>query len=525
MAEPSVPDERLALLSLSKEELVDRILQASSNEFKGAKETKEPKEPKEPKETKDREHSRSSSKRSHKKQDTKQPASDQGEGRKRKQEKVNQSFRRRHVALKIAYLGHKYQGYATQDHTEDTIEGQLFKALHRTCLISDRASSHYSRCARTDKGVSALGNVFSLWLKTKSDKALGVLPDSAGASQQAPVPKKLRTDMDEEGMDTAQTPFDTLSMVDNPDEDEMDYLLMLNRLLPDDIRIVGWAPVHLNFDARFNCLARVYKYFFVQEDLDIAKMQQAAQKLVGEHDFRNMCKIDLLNVSNFRRRILTFDIQRVEGSDSADPKLQMWEIVIHGFSFLWHQVRCMAAVLFMIGRHQEPPEIIDQLLDVDSNPRKPAYEMASHLPLLLYDCLFEDVKFRHAPATHHRSYHHLESQWANAAIEASIYLTMLKYFRNCFLPRQSVASLLGPNTLVDGVPDAFFRWSDVQFDIDNKLKGKPHVPLFKRLLTTSYEDRISKLSDKKRSMLKKGRPDAMRAADVSNEVGDGMDDS
>jgi len=38
----------------------------------------------------------------------------------------------------------------------------LFAALQKTRLIVDRDSSHYSRCGRTDKGVSALGQVWIL---------------------------------------------------------------------------------------------------------------------------------------------------------------------------------------------------------------------------------------------------------------------------------------------------------------------------------------------------------------------------
>lgn len=37
------------------------------------------------------------------------------------------------------------------------------------------------------------------------------------------------------------------------------------------------------------------------------------------------------------------------------------------------QVRCMMALLLLIGQKLEGPEIINQLLDVQSNPRKPQY--------------------------------------------------------------------------------------------------------------------------------------------------------
>lgn len=36
---------------------------------------------------------------------------------------------------------------------------------------------------------------------------------------------------------------------------------------------------------------------------------------------------------------------------------QLWAIKIKGSAFLWHQVRCMVAVLFMIGRGFESPDV------------------------------------------------------------------------------------------------------------------------------------------------------------------------
>ena len=38
----------------------------------------------------------------------------------------------------------------------------------------------------------------------------------------------------------------------DPDElkSELNYVAVLNRLLPREIRVTGWAPVSLNFDAR-----------------------------------------------------------------------------------------------------------------------------------------------------------------------------------------------------------------------------------------------------------------------------------
>lgn len=72
---------------------------------------------------------------------------------------------------------------------------------------------------------------------------------------------------------------------------------------------------------------------------------------------------------------------------------QLWVIKIRGRAFLWHQVRCMVAVLFSIGKGLESQDVIDMLLDTNRIPRKPQYVMASEAPLVLQSCEFEDLKF------------------------------------------------------------------------------------------------------------------------------------
>ncbi len=45
------------------------------------------------------------------------------------------------------------------------------------------------------------------------------------------------------------------------------------------------------------------------------------------------------------------------------------------------QVRCIAAVLIMVGQGLEPPSVVAQLLDVDRHPAKPQYNMAPEVGL------------------------------------------------------------------------------------------------------------------------------------------------
>eukprot|EP00047_Mylnosiga_fluctuans_P008967 m.9492 g.9492 ORF g.9492 m.9492 type:complete len:418 (-) comp2417_c0_seq1:35-1288(-) len=351
----------------------------------------------------------------------------------------------RHVAIRIAYLGAKYDGFASQETTEQTIEGHLFAALTKTCLVRDRATAAYSRCGRTDKGVSAFGQVISLNVRCKARTGVGVIAKAtaAGASD---------------------------------DVEEINYVQVLNRVLPEDIRAVAWAPVPVDFDARFSCLYRTYKYYFVRGRLDIERMHTAAQAFVGEHDFRNFCKMDIANeISNFTRRILHFSAALSEGSDPDDP-LALCEFTITGFAFLWHQVRCMTAVLFMIGRGEEDPSIIPRLLDIAAHPRKPQYGLASDLPLVLFDCGFEDVQWRHDTETLGRLMDDFSTMWERFAISAAMVKGMMQAVGGFLLPR-------------DGQPVALRS-------LPRAVAASTHKPLLGRAVGEIPEVRLKKKREK-----------------------------
>lgn len=84
-------------------------------------------------------------------------------------------YHKRHVALKMAYLGWDYHGFASQESTENTIEAHIFAALSKACLIESRSDCNYSRCGRTDKGVSAFAQVVSLDVRSNVAEGLGVI--------------------------------------------------------------------------------------------------------------------------------------------------------------------------------------------------------------------------------------------------------------------------------------------------------------------------------------------------------------
>jgi len=407
----------------------------------------------------------------------------------------------RHIALKFSYLGQRYNGYEHANGTvppKPTIEEVLWKALRKARLISpdlddgadqsfdvvwDRRADvytadrdggvngngksklslnwegcQYSKCGRTDRGVSAFGQVIGV--RVRSNRPLPKLAPQResvnGVEQETPRSRPIsrsssssNVDGMMSGMDVDGFDSDTYEKAFDPINDELPYVSILNSILPSDIRILAWCPdPPANFDARFSCRERRYKYFFtnpafcptpgptglkyadgteatVREGwLDIAKMREAAKKLEGLHDFRNLCKIDASKqMSSCERRITFADIQEVDVgggtafgedpalSDGKDPTSStmpslpsIWGIrdpprpggpkvyafAVHGSAFLWHQVRCMVAILFLVGQGLEDPSVVDDLLDVEKNPGRPMYEMADDAPLVLWDCIFPD---------------------------------------------------------------------------------------------------------------------------------------
>ncbi|KAL1867443.1 hypothetical protein VTK73DRAFT_4181 [Phialemonium thermophilum] len=343
---------------------------------------------------------------------------------KRKQKKARQldpsKYSTRFIALKLAYLGKNYNGFEYQSTaTTPTIEEELWKALVKSCLIFperpdqvDFSQWEYSKCGRTDRGVSAFGQVIGI--RVRSNQPLNNKNEES-----------VMVDAENGQSDDGGKPrWDPIA-------DEIPYCRVLNRLLPPDIRMLAWCPdPPAGFSARFSCRERQYRYFFTQPAfapspssiesaktsgkmkdgwLDIKAMRDAAKKFEGLHDFRNFCKIDPgKQITNFVRRVFESDIVEVDDVQSALPFLKkqdfrpanglpdapypkVYYFHVRGSAFLWHQIRHMVAVLFAVGQGLEPSSIVSDLLDVQKNPRRPNYNMADEVPLVLWDCIFPNL--------------------------------------------------------------------------------------------------------------------------------------
>ncbi|KAI9334289.1 pseudouridine synthase [Obelidium mucronatum] len=330
----------------------------------------------------------------------------------------------RPVAFKVAYLGWKYHGLATQEGGSNvpTIESELFKALHTARLIPEPSGKGcgWSRCGRTDKGVSSFGQVVACVIRSN-------LPIGAKGTCEWPKEENTSTNTkrkredDDEDDDAVLNPNNMGEVVreKSTGEDgdytpipegfqEIPFVSRLNHLLPPDIRILAWSPTSPNFNSRFDCTYRRYRYFFPSEGLDLARMQEAAKKYIGAKDYRHFCKVDpSKNVKSYVRTVLNASVEPLvltgdgipsytnsgeHGGTLVNPD-SFLVFEVKGHAFLWHQVRCMTAILHLIGRGLEPVTLIDDMTDLSKHPEnsgRPIYGMASEIPLVLVECGFAD---------------------------------------------------------------------------------------------------------------------------------------
>lgn len=217
------------------------------------------------------------------------------------------------VLLRIAYDGTNYCGWQTQKNGL-AVEEVLNRALSE--MLGEKIS--VIGASRTDAGVHALGNV---------------------------------------------AVFDTESRIPG---DKFSYAL--NQRLPQDIVIQSSLEVAQTFHPRKCSCIKTYEYkilnrrfplpterlyaHFLYYNLDIQKMQDAADYLVGKHDFKSFCSVNT-QVKDTVRRILSIDILREK---------ETVIIRVKGNGFLYNMVRIIAGTLIQAGTGQILPEDVKRML-------------------------------------------------------------------------------------------------------------------------------------------------------------------
>lgn len=82
------------------------------------------------------------------------------------------------VALKIAYEGRSFYGHQRQPDAR-TVEGECIAALRRARLLTDPQSAFFRSASRTDRGVSAVGNVIAFNAALRPEAVVGAFNGKA----------------------------------------------------------------------------------------------------------------------------------------------------------------------------------------------------------------------------------------------------------------------------------------------------------------------------------------------------------
>lgn len=382
-------------------------------------------------------------------------------------------FKQRHVALKILYFGWDSDGLAEQVNCDNTIEHHLFHALTTTCLVESRQKCSYNRCGRTDKGVSSYGQVVNLNVRSN------LLDESK--------PQNV-------GLFTPPLYINDITGVCDRRTEEINYVDTLNRVLPDYIRVIAWAPVDAKFSSRFDCQSRSYSYVFPKGDLSLELMQDSLTYLIGEHDFRNLCSFDLKNgVTNHKRTIMEAKIAEIRpighGAIPEGNSYDFCEVVITGKAFLYHQIRCIMTIVFLIGSRKERPELMRDLLDIEKCPARPNYNRASSLPLSLFDCRYKPDKLPLG---------WIYDQSAICNVYKKLKQLWLRYRTKALMIERVLMDLESNNFLGDntGRETILHGWKDFGLEFDTMSDVK-YVPVMKRPRDESLESKLKTLNKKK----------------------------
>ncbi|XP_072376721.1 tRNA pseudouridine(38/39) synthase isoform X2 [Diabrotica undecimpunctata] len=213
---------------------------------------------------------------------------------------------------------------------------------------------------------------------------------------------------------------------------------------------------------------------------DKGKMRLATEKLIGAHDFRNFCKMDVGNgVIEFIRKI---DEINIESISQNEGDYDMYVIIIKGKAFLWHQIRCIMGVLFLIGQENEVPEVIDELLNVTKNPRKPAYSMASEIPLNLYYCQYDDLNWNYDQEALTQVIEKLNKQWSFQAVKSELIKGMVT----------SLVSLKRKNEEGDST------YKCLSENLIQGIRCKKYQPLLERQSCHSLEHKIEHFTKRRK---------------------------
>ncbi len=164
----------------------------------------------------------------------------------------------------------------------------------------------------------------------------------------------------------------------------------MNSRLPEAVRILRASYAKADFDARLSAKGKEYRYQLYQSDilpphlapywtfchrpLDLKDMQKAASYFVGKHDFVSFAANPDRELDSTVRSVFSFEVKKSGHRHS---------FVVRGDGFLYKQVRSMVGFLISVGKGNERPEAVRELLEARA-PRTARVETAPARGLFLH---------------------------------------------------------------------------------------------------------------------------------------------
>ncbi|MBR1443432.1 MAG: tRNA pseudouridine(38-40) synthase TruA [Firmicutes bacterium] len=245
--------------------------------------------------------------------------------------------------IKIAYDGTNYCGWQKNEGVE-SIQGKVEEALSKLL----KKNTQIRGASRTDAGVHAKGQIAVFEAETS-------------------IPA-----------------------------DRFPYAL--NPLLPDDIRIVGGERVDDEFHPQKRVEKKTYEYLIYNSEfpdprmrnftsferkgerkkLDIKKMEKAAEKFIGTHDFKAFCA----SGGNTKTTIRTiYDLTVCENNNIIS-------IRVTGSGFLYNMVRIIAGTLIAVGEGRIKSDELEEI--IRSKQRERAGKTADACGLTLLEIYYRN---------------------------------------------------------------------------------------------------------------------------------------
>jgi len=177
---------------------------------------------------------------------------------------------------------------------------------------------------------------------------------------------------------------------------DFDLLFRLNKTLPDDIAVFEIIPVDDKHHARFDATLRTYDYFihtykdpflsgvsslYLEKNLDLEKMKQAASLLLNYVDYRALCKTP----SNYRTTICKVTCATLFSDENGDRL----RFQISADRFLGKMVRIIVGKLLLIGRGELSVDEFENYLISKQTPEtfEPAFPQGLYLSKVTYPFL------------------------------------------------------------------------------------------------------------------------------------------